>query len=437
MTQPWSFGEQGPLRGTVTLPGDKSVSHRAYLLNALGRGVGSLTGLNPGADVEASARALRSLGVRLRTPGESRPFIEGRRGRLRTASDRIDCGNSGTTMRVLAGLLAAQEFTTTLDGDASLRGRPMGRIAEPLRRMGARVDGPTGGKSAPLILTGGPLRGGRFELPVASAQVKSCILVAAAAARVEVDVVSPGVSRDHTERMLAAMGAEIEWTGTRVHLGKSALLRTIDVAVPADPSAAALVCAAVVPVPGSMVRFERVMLNPTRSGFLRVLRRMGVGIRTHDGGEEAGEPVGTIVVAAPEVLNGTRVTAAEIPTLIDEVPALAAVAAFAAGSTRFTGVSELRVKESDRIGSMQRLLGRFGIESDTVGDDLVVHGGAPRLPREVDGSDDHRITMAACGLVAACVARSETAGVVGRVADVSSCEVSFPGFPESLERLAP
>jgi 3-phosphoshikimate 1-carboxyvinyltransferase len=433
---PWTFRGRGPLRGTVELPGDKSISHRACLLNALGEGAAVLRGLNPGADVDATLRALRAVGVSLRGASSDAVEIRGRGGRLRPATDRIDCGNSGTTLRILAGLLAAQDFTSTLDGDASLRARPMDRIATPLRAMGARVEGPSGGDRPPLIVTGGRLRGGRFELPVASAQVKSCILVAAAAAKVAVEVVSPGASRDHTECMLAAMGADIEWSPRSATFRPGGALRAVDVTVPGDPSAAALVGAAVSCVPGSEVRFEHVLLNATRVGFLDVLRRMGVEVRTVETPREAGEAVGTLEIVGPATLRATVVGADEIPGLIDEVPALAVVAAFAAGDTRFERVGELRVKESDRVASVQRLLAAVSIPTSTPGDALVVHGGAPRLAPALESSDDHRIAMAACGLGAALVARSEQPNAACTVDDVASCAVSFPGFCAALERLA-
>jgi 3-phosphoshikimate 1-carboxyvinyltransferase len=435
MTTPWTFRGQGPLRGLAALPGDKSVSHRAFLLNALGKGEVRITGLNPGADVRSTADALRALGVRIQFRGPESATLQGRSGRLRPATDAIDCGNSGTTMRVLSGLLAAQAFTVTLDGDASLRGRPMTRIADPLRRMGARVEGPSGGQRPPLVITGGSLTGGRFELPVASAQVKSCILVGAAASGNQVEVISPGPSRDHTERMLSAMGAAIEWTDRTARLGPTRDLECVDVAVPADPSAAALVCAAVAAVPGSRVRFEHVMLNPTRTGFLSVLERMGVRVERQGGADAAGEPVGSIDVIAPGSLQSTVVTPDEVPTLIDEIPALAVVAAFAAGSTRFQSVSELRVKESDRVGSTQDLLRSFGIGSETPGDDLVIHGGTPEPPPEVAGSEDHRIAMAACSLARATVARADAPGRACTVRDIRSAAVSFPDFASTLERL--
>lgn len=418
---------RAPLRGDVSPPGDKSISHRAFLLNALATGVARVTGANPGADVASTRDALRALGVRI-TEADGGWEIHGRGGRLRPATDAIDCGNSGTTLRLLAGILAAQPFTTTLDGDASLAARPMRRIADPLRRMGARVEGPSNGERCPLILTGGPLSGGTYELPMASAQVKSCVLLAAQTAGVEVTVREPGASRDHTERMLATMGAGIHADSGAVRL-RPAPLTALDVAVPADPSSAALVAAAAAVVPGSQVRFPAVLVNPTRAGFLEILRDMGVGVQVVPQADRGPEPIAAVTITAPDRLQAAGIGAAQIPGLVDEIPALAVVAAFASGTSRFEGLAELRVKESDRVAAVEDLLRAVGVQVSSGDDWLEIQGGSPRRPERLTPADDHRMVMAACAL-----AHGAT-GEGGAVEGVPVIAVSYPGFPQTLEAL--
>jgi 3-phosphoshikimate 1-carboxyvinyltransferase len=429
----WHVHTAGPLRGEVRLPGDKSISHRAILLNLLGEGSATVRGLNDGADVTSTITALRRLGARIEVTSDA-VRVEGRTGRLRPATDAIDCGNSGTTMRLLAGLLAAQPFSTTLDGDASLRRRPMARIAEPLRRFGARVEGPDGGRHAPLVVTGGELAPRRFDLTVASAQVKSCLLVAACASRCEVEVRSPGVSRDHTERMLEAMGAVLDWDPLRAHLLPGAHLHCVDVDVPGDPSAAAQVAAAAMPIAGSRISLRNMLLNPTRSAFLGVLERMGVRCTLQETHHRAGEPMADVTLHAPSHLRPVDVGRDVVPSLIDEIPALAVVAAFAPGKSRFTGVGELRFKESDRVATTASLLDAFGIETTLGPDTLVVHGGRPALPDRVEGTDDHRLAMAAVALTVATQGQS-TDHVITEVAPVDSIGVSFPDFDTQLKGL--
>ncbi len=421
----------GPLRGEVALPGDKSISHRAFLLNALGIGHARVTGANPGADVASTRACLRALGVSIldRDGGFD---VTGRAGVLRPSVDRLDCGNSGTTMRLLAGIVAAQSFTSTLDGDDSLRGRPMGRIATPLRHMGARVEGPHAGRRPPLIITGGELRGDRFELPVASAQLKSCVLLAAVTGSVAVQVVEPGPSRDHTERMLRAMGAPVETEGTVITLPATGDLACVDVSVPGDPSSAALVAVAVAAIAGSEVSFLNVLLNPRRCGFVDVLRRMGVTIGVHEATRVADEPTGTLKVTAANALLATTIEAHEIPALIDEVPALAVVMAQARGRSWIRGVAELRVKESDRVAAVIEMLAAFGIESAAEGDDLWIDGGVPRAPATLPASDDHRMIMAGAAMAWGCLREGETTKVV----DAGPAAVSFPGFFPLVRGLA-
>jgi len=422
---------EGPLGGTITLPGDKSVSHRALLLNALAAGEARIGGLNDGADLSSSARCLRALGVSLRADGDQ-VLLRGRAGRFRTPSSALDCGNSGTTMRLLAGMLASQSFTATLDGDASLRARPMQRIAEPLRALGARVEGPDNGEHPPLIVTGGPLRAGRFELAVASAQLKSCLLLAAVGAGIELSLREPALSRDHTERMLSAMGAQLTREGDWIHLQAGAVLRCVDLHVPADPSSAALVAAAACCIPGSEVRFPGVLLNPTRTRFFDKLEAMGVSTTRRTTGSEAGEEVGELRLRAPERLLPITVDAAEMPSMIDEIPALAALACFAEGRSQFDGVAELRVKESDRVVAIESLCESVGVETGATEENLWVEGGSPRVTTPLRPADDHRMAMSAIALAVGLAARG---GEAVEVEGVDSAAISFPNFLPSLEAI--
>lgn len=421
----WLARARGPLRGPLALPGDKSISHRAWLVNTLGEGRATVRGANAGADLCSTREVLSALGVEL---GEG--HVTGRGGRLRAPVGSLDCGNSGTTTRLLAGLLAAQPFSATLDGDDSLRARPMGRIARPLRTLGARVEGPTHGERLPLVITGGELAGASFELAVASAQLKSCLLLAAAAAGVGCELHEPGHSRDHTERMLAAMGADIDFGPGHATLRPGPALACVDVEVPGDPSAAALVAAAALGIPGSELRLDGMLLNPTRASVLGVLEEMGARVSVGGRREHAGEPVGDVVLAAPGPLRGIELDAALVPGLIDELPALAVLAATATGASRFPQVGELRVKESDRLAATLGLLAAFGVEARAEGEDLVVVGGDPRPPAgPLPASDDHRIAMAQAALGLAATARHGGAVEV----ELGAAAISFPGFAAALE----
>ncbi len=422
-----------PLRGELRPVGDKSITHRALLFDAIASGTATVRGGNPGADARSTAACLRALGVRIDDEGEGAWTVHGRGFRLRPATDALDCGNSGTTMRLLAGMCAGQPFTSTLDGDASLQQRPMERVAVPLRAMGARVEGPSNGARPPLVITGPADRGGRFEIPVASAQVKSCLLLAGLLSGRAVEVIEPGASRDHTERMLAAMGAPVDASPGRAALDVVHELRPIDVDVPADPSAAALVAAVVAVTPRSRVTFPHVLHNSTRTGFVEVLRAAGAMAEWSAPRAHAGETTADLTVEAAPVWTPLHVEASVVPSLIDEVPALVACAAFAPGTSVFDGVAELRVKESDRVASMQALLGAFGVDSESTDDRLLVHGGSPRRPTAaLPATDDHRIAMAATVLAAGVSAR-DGGGPID--VDLTAAAVSHPGFGHDLEGL--
>lgn len=412
------------LRGDVRPPGDKSISHRALILAALAEGESRIAGLNPGADVAATTDVLAALGTDIEREDDVVRVRGGDRAFVAPGRD-LWCANSGTTMRLMSGVLAGQPFRSRLAGDPSLSARPMERVAEPLRRMGARVE--TVGGHAPVTIDGGALRAIEHRTPVASAQIKSAVLLAGLCASGETRVTEPALSRDHTERMLARMGAPIRRSGLTVSI-RAARLEPIDIRVPGDPSAAAFyVCAALL-VPGSRIRIRWVGANPTRTGYLAVLGRMGARIARHEAGDAAGEPVEDLEVSSA-TLRGTVIAADEIPSLIDEVPILAIAAACAETATEFFGASELRVKETDRLSALAAGLRILGVEVDERPDGLRVAGGGFRRGGRVDARGDHRIAMS-FGVAALCAP-----GPV-EIEGSESASVSDPGFGETLARLA-
>jgi 3-phosphoshikimate 1-carboxyvinyltransferase len=410
----------------VRVPGDKGISHRALLLAALADGRSVLRGLAEGDDVARTRTALERLGVRV-TTASSGIVVTGRgAGSLCEPETVIDCGNSGTTMRMIAGLLAGRPFLSVLSGDDSLVARPMARVVEPLRALGAWVDGRAGATLAPLVIRGGHLTGCRCTLRVASAQVKSAVLLAGLQADGVTEVVEPYPSRDHTERMLAALGAPIDRVDAvtvRVRRGAPA---PFELDVPGDPSSAAFFAVAACITPGSSIRISDVDLNPTRTGFVDVLRRMGARIETRVTGERLGEPVGELLVEwAP--LSGTTIGGAEVPRVIDEIPVLAVAAAFADGVTEINDVAELVVKESDRIATIQQELSQFGVGVESRADGLTIRGGRPRAAT-LKSHGDHRIAMAVA--VAANAADGEST-----VRGWQSVRVSYAGFADDLAAL--
>jgi len=418
-----------PLNGSLAVPGDKSISHRALLLAALAEGTSTITGLSAGDDVVRTRLAIAALGAGVEDDSGA-VRVEGGRSRLSAPSAPLDLGNSGTALRLLAGIAATLEGTTVLTGDASLRSRPMDRVAEPLGRMGASVTGQGERCLAPVTVRGGALHGIEYRPPMASAQVKSAILLAGIAASGETVVIEPVPTRAHTEDMLAAAGADIDvdWDG----LGKAVRVRRSTLAcgaytIPGDPSQAAFWIVGATVVPGSLVSVTGITMAPERLGFLGVLRRMGATIEVDDRGDGTGS-----VTSYTCALHGTVVEAAEIPSL-DEVPILAVAAAGALGTTRFRDVGELRVKESDRFAATVELVRAFGGHADAEGDDLVVVGtGGPLEPAAFDARGDHRMAMAAAVAGAACPASGRMTTVDGW----ESVATSYPGFADDLDRLA-
>ncbi|GAB4368368.1 MAG: 3-phosphoshikimate 1-carboxyvinyltransferase [Deltaproteobacteria bacterium] len=423
------MNRMGGFEGTVAVPGDKSISHRAVILASLANGKSRIRNFLPAEDTRRTVAMMRALGVPIEEAGPAELRIEGvgLRG-LSEPEDVLDAGNSGTTIRIGSGLLAAQPFLSIVTGDRYLRKRPMGRIVEPLVRMGARIAGRRGDTLPPLCIRGGALSGIRHEMPVASAQVKSALLLAGLFAESTVTVVEPLPSRDHTERMLRAMGVPVRVEGGEISVDPAESLSPLDLEVPGDLSAAAFFLALAAGSAGSVLRIPSVGVNPGRTGIVQVLRRMGAGVSFGSPRERAGEPVADLVVEGKE-LAATTIEPEEVPSLIDEIPALCAAAAMAAGRTTIRGAAELRVKESDRIGAMTAALTAMGVECGEFADGLWIEG--PARIREgalCDSRGDHRIAMAVLTLAAA-------AGVPVRVTDTACIATSFPGFETRLREV--
>jgi 3-phosphoshikimate 1-carboxyvinyltransferase len=413
--------------GTVRAPGDKSITHRALLLAALGRGVSHVGGALTSLDARSSARVLRQLGAEISPLREGDVLAIKGRGRFRAPDRTLDCGNSGTTTRLLLGLLAGHRFRATLTGDASLRRRPMRRVTVPLTEMGARFE-ERGGDGLPLTVRGGKLRPIRYAMPVSSAQVKSSLMLAGMVGQVPVDLLEPnGRSRDHTERMLRALGFAVGERDGWIEFRPGGRVEPFDIQVPGDPSSAAFLVGASVLAEGGELRIAGVGVNPTRTGFLRVLQRMGAQVALDTSDTSFGEPVADLV-ARPAALRRTEVTAGEIPGLIDEIPLLAVLASRAAGETVFRDVGELRVKESDRLGLIAGNIRAVGGKAEVRGDDLHVEGVESPPRGRVRTAADHRIAMAFAVL-------GTLPGARIAIDDMACAAVSFPRFPETLRRI--
>ncbi|MCB9797561.1 MAG: 3-phosphoshikimate 1-carboxyvinyltransferase [Alphaproteobacteria bacterium] len=414
-----------PFRGRIRVPGDKSISHRALIFNGLARGSARVEGLLDAADVRSTAACMRQLGVHI-----ADGVVHGVGGRFAEPGDVLDCGNSGTSMRLLCGLLAAQPIFSVLTGDVYLRARPMGRVRDPLRAMGARIDGRSEGARPPLAIRGGGLTAGAWSNPIASGQVKAALLLATLGAEGRLEYDEPARSRDHTERMLRAMGVRIE---ERPREGGPPTLiceggqvpEAQDVVVPGDISSAAFFLVGASITPGSDLIIEGVGVNPTRAGVLEALLAMGADIERLDERVVSGEPIADLRVRAAS-LHGARIEGELIPRLIDELPVLGVAAAFAEGETVIADAEELRVKESDRIQATVKGLRATGGDADERPDGFVVRGRALR-GGAVGTHGDHRIGMAFA--IAGCAAAQGC-----EVADTDNIDTSFPTFPELLER---
>jgi 3-phosphoshikimate 1-carboxyvinyltransferase len=416
----FTTGRAAPLRGRIRVPGDKSVSHRAIMFASLADGVSRITGFLEGEDTRATAAVFRALGVRIDAPNDGERIVHGVGvDGLRGTDAALDCGNAGTAMRLLAGLLAAQAFDSTLIGDASLSKRPMRRVIEPLAAMGARIDSTDG--LPPLRIRGGQrLHGIDYTLPVASAQVKSALLLAGLYADGETTVREPHPTRDYTESMLRQFGVAIDYAPGYATLRGGQRLHASDVDVPADFSSAAFFLVAASIVPGSDLMLEAVGMNPRRTGLLAVLRDMGADITVERESVQGGEPVADLRVRhAP--LRGIEVPVDRVPDMIDEFPALFVAAALAEGATVVRGAAELRVKESDRLATMSTALRNLGARIDETADGATIHGSAALGGGRVHAHGDHRIAMSAA------VAGQMAAGAVV-VDDCDNVATSFPGF---------
>jgi 3-phosphoshikimate 1-carboxyvinyltransferase len=413
------------VHGTVRVPGDKSISHRALILAVLGDGVSSVRGILDSQDVRSTASVLRAMGADVPALApELRVAGVGLRG-LRAPGRDLDCGNSGTTTRLLAGVAAAQPCASRFVGDESLSRRPMRRVIRPLEAMGARVHCERG-DGLPMVVYGTKLHGVDWRTEVASAQVKSAILLAGLSAQVRVSVAEPFRSRDHTERMLLARGIPLRRTDDAVALDPVTTLPAAEVDVPADPSSASFFASLAALADEGELLLPDVCLNPTRTGFLQVLRRMGAQVEVVEETVRGGEPVGTLRVT-PRPLSGTDITGGEVPSMVDEVSLAACVAVRAEGATRITGAGELRVKESDRISAVVQNLRSLRVEVEELPDGMVVHGTRAPLRGAVASHGDHRIAMA-FGLLGA------TSGAEIAIDDRACVDVSFPGFWSLLER---
>lgn len=415
------------LQGTLSLPGDKSISHRAVMFASLAEGESRIENFLQAEDCLSTVKAFREMGIAIEIKTGNTVIVKGKglRG-LSQPGRELYLGNSGTTTRLLLGILAGQPFIATLSGDESLSKRPMKRVTDPLREMGAKIQGPEEGNKLPLTIKGGELRGIEFRNEVASAQVKSAVLLAGLYAEGKTSVKEPLASRDHTERMLVLFGADFKKKGNLCVVRKTEKLKPQNIAVPSDISSAAFFIIAGLLVPGSDVMVRNVILNPTRTGFLAVLEKMGAQI-TYENVRQDWEPVGDIRVRY-SALQGIRITKKMIPSLIDELPILMVACALASGKSEIRGAEELRVKETDRIKAMCSNLSRLGVKVKEKPDGCVIDGRSDFESGETDSFTDHRVAMSMA------VAGLRASGEV-KIHGSEAVSISYPGFFEDLERL--
>ena len=416
-----------PLKGEITVPGDKSISHRAVMFGALSQGTTEVTNFLQGADCLSTIDCFRRLGIQIENTTE-KILVHGKGLHGLTKSDSIlDVGNSGTTTRLISGILAGQTFETTLNGDESIQSRPMKRIMEPLSMMGADITSIFGNNCAPLKITGAPLHGIHYHSKVASAQVKSCILLAGLYADGITKVTEPTISRNHTELMLRGFGANVVCEGKTASISPDPKLIGQKIEVPGDISSAAYFIAAGLIVPDSEILVKNVGINPTRDGIIRVCQDMGADITLLNKRENGGEPVADVLVRYSD-LKATTIEGEIIPTLIDEIPMIAVMACFAKGTTIIKDAAELKVKESDRIAVMVDNLSRMGAHITATDDGMIIEGGYPLHGAVIDSHLDHRIAMSFA--IAALAADGET-----EIKDAHCVNISYPNFYEELSNL--
>jgi len=414
------------LEGEIALPGDKSISHRAAIFNSLAKGKAQVSNFAPGRDCLATVNCLKALGVEISRKGSGNLLISGTGGDgLTEASDVLDAWNSATTMRLLSGLLSSQPFLSIVTGDASLRSRPMRRLIEPLRSMGAEIYGRGKDSFAPLVIKGGKLRGIEFLLPLPTAQIKSAILLAGLFAQGKTVLHQPVPSRDHSERLLKRMGAQLESNGNSISLSPlTSPLSPVNLCVPGDISSAAYFLVAGAIHPDARIVVRNCGINPTRTGIIDALLAMGAKLRIEKERWEADEPLADIVVESSE-LRGIEFGGDIIPRLIDEIPILAVAGSVAKGKTVIRGAAELRVKESDRIASVSRELSKMGVDIEELPDGMVIHGGRLLTGTEVDSHSDHRLAMSLA--IAGLIAEGETT-----INHAGIAQVSYPTFWQDL-----
>ncbi len=421
------FTRANILKGTVTVPGDKSISHRSVMFGALAEGTTRVTNFLQGADCLSTIDCFRRLGIEIENrPDEILIHGKGLHG-LQPSASRLDVGNSGTTTRLISGILAGQSFTTELNGDESIQSRPMKRIMEPLSLMGARIESIRGNGCAPLRIQGAPLHGIHYTSKVASAQVKSCILLAGLYADSPTSVTEPYLSRNHSEIMLKHFGASVTSKDTTATILPDPKLVAQEIKVPGDISSAAYFIAAALMVPESEILIKNVGINPTRDGLLRVCQDMGADITILNEDHSSGEPTADLLVRYRE-LHGTTVGGAVIPTLIDELPVVAALACFAKGTTIIRDAQELKVKESNRIDVMVKNLSAMGAHITATDDGMVIEGGHPLRGAAIDSRLDHRIAMTFA--VTALASDGET-----EIIGADCVQISYPEFYADLKNL--
>ncbi len=419
------------LRGELLLPPDKSISHRAIILASIANGKSKIRNFLRAADPLSTMNAFRMLGTEISGEDRSEVIINGKGlYGLKEPFDVIDCGNSGTTVRLITGILAGSPFFSTLTGDASLRQRPMARVVAPLQAMGANIAGRAGGTLLPIAIKGGGLKALHYEMPVASAQVKSCLILAALYADGVTSITEPFKSRDHTEKMLASMGAHIESddSGNSISIEGGSKLNALDMTVPSDFSSAAFFLVASLIVPGSELLIKNVGVNATRTGLIEVVKEMGASVQLLNSREISGEPVADLYCKTAGLLKAVKITKERIPRIIDEFPILCVLATQAEGITEIRGAEELRVKESDRIKAMASELRKLGVEVEEYNDGIAIKGKKELTGGSVTSHGDHRIAMSMA--VAALVADGTTV-----INNASCVDISFPGFFEELKNI--
>ena len=419
-----------PLRGELTVPGDKSISHRSIMFGSLAEGTTEISHFLTGADCLSTISCFRKMGIRIEISGESvLVYGKGLHG-LHKPAEILDCGNSGTTTRLLSGILAGQSFDSVLTGDASIRKRPMNRVIRPLRDMGADISSFQDSGCAPLSIHGARLHGVCYTSPVASAQVKSCVLLAGLYADSPTTVTEPALSRDHTERMLAQLGAKLTAFSSdglpSVMIEPDPKLDAVSIEVPGDISSAAYFLVGAVLIPGSETVLKNVGINPTRDGILRVLQEMGADISVENV-LFGGEPSADLIIRSSS-LHGTTIGGDLIPALIDEIPVIAVAAAAAEGTTVIRDAAELKVKESDRIALVVEGLRQMGADAEATEDGMIIHGGKPLHGAYIDTHGDHRLAMAFA--IASLIAEGETT-----FSDTDCVSISYPGFFDDLRTL--